>query len=54
MTSVVVAEQATATARAIISIRESHRRLIQELGPAATGLRLLDVVFEHPIANAPG
>ena len=47
-----VAEQATATARAIIALRESHRRLVQENGRAATGLRLLDVMFEHPIANA--
>ena len=47
-----VAEQATSTARAIIEMREAHRRVIQESGgPATTGLRLLDVMFEHPIAN---
>jgi len=48
-----VAEQATSTARAIITLREAHRRVIQESGGlATTGLRLLDVMFEHPIANA--
>lgn len=47
-----VAEEATRTARQIIVLRESHRRLVQEMGISGNGLRLLDVMFEHPIANA--
>lgn len=47
-----VAEEATGTARQIIALREAHRRLVQDNGIAGNGLRLLDVMFEHPIANA--
>lgn len=47
-----VSQAATATARSILDLRESHRQLIgQTLGAGAYGLRLLDVLFEKPIVN---
>ena len=46
------AEEATATARAIVTLREQHRTLIQERGLGANGLRLLDVLFQQPLLNA--
>jgi Fic family protein len=45
-----VAEEATDTARSILSLREAHRELIQDtLG--VNGLRLLDLLFERPLVN---
>jgi Fic family protein len=47
-----VSQAATATARAILDLRESHRQLIgQTLGASAYGLRLLDLLFERPLVN---
>lgn len=43
------AEEAAVTARAILDLREQHRRLIQERVPGAHGLRLLDLLFERPL-----
>jgi Fic family protein len=43
------AEEAAATARAILDLRERHRQLIQERLPGANGLRLLDLLFERPL-----
>lgn len=45
-----VAHQATDTARAIISLRDEHQRLVGEKvrGPY-TGLRLLDILYYQPI-----
>ena len=45
-----VAEEATATARAIIALREAHRALVQDSGRNAP--RLLDLLFQSPIVNA--
>jgi Fic family protein len=45
------AEEATATARAIVQIREEHRGLIQERGRAVRDLRLLDLLFQRPLVN---
>jgi len=45
------AEEAVVTARAIIALRERHRTVAQEkLG--VNGLRLLDLLFLHPLLNA--
>lgn len=47
-----VSQAATTTARSILNLREEHRQLIgQKLGSSAYGLRLLDLLFEHPIVN---
>ncbi len=45
------AEEATATSRAIVELREKHRALVQERGLGANGLRLLDLLFFQPIIN---
>ncbi len=45
------AEEATATARAIVQLRETHRRLIQEQGLGVHGPRLLDLLFHFPVVN---
>jgi Fic family protein len=45
------AEEATATARAILELREAHRRLIQEKTSGVNGLRLLDLLFERPLVH---
>jgi Fic family protein len=45
------AEAATATARAIVALRERHRALVQERGAGLSGLRLLDALFERPLVN---
>jgi Fic family protein len=45
------AEEATATARAILDLREEHRRLIQEKTSGVNGLRLLDLLFERPLVH---
>jgi Fic family protein len=48
-----VSEQATETARLILSLREEHRRAITDhLGRAAgNGHRVLEHLFEHPIVS---
>jgi len=47
-----VSETATATARAILDLREAHRKTIgQRLRGNAHGLLLLDYLFEHPVLN---
>jgi Fic family protein len=45
------AEEATATARAILALREEHRRRIQEQTAGVNGLRLLDLLFERPLVH---
>jgi Fic family protein len=46
-----VAQEATATARKIVRMREEHRQTIQNVLPrkAARGLTLLEALFERPI-----
>ena len=44
------AEEAAATALAIVALRERHRALIQEEA-GINGLRLLDVLFRRPLVN---
>ena len=43
------AEEATTTAGAIITLRETHTRDAQRLG--ANGLRLLDILYSQPLIN---
>jgi Fic family protein len=45
------AEEATATARAILSLREEHRRVVQEHTRGVNSLRLLDFLFERPLVH---
>jgi Fic family protein len=45
------AEEATATAEAIVRLREEHRALLQEEGLGLNGLRLLDLLFRRPLVN---
>jgi cell filamentation protein, protein adenylyltransferase len=45
------AEEAAATARAILDLREEHRRAIQEETTGVNGLRLLDLLFERPLVH---
>lgn len=48
-----VAEEATATARAIVAMRERHRNIIAQALPhgAGRGLLLLDLLYERPITT---
>ncbi len=47
-----VSQAATATARAILNLREQHRQMIgQKMGSSASGLRLLDHLFENPLIS---
>ncbi len=48
-----VSRSATETARAIMTLRESHRQLIGDklAGRTALGLRLLDYLFEQPLVS---
>jgi len=46
------AEEATATARSIVHLREVHRSLIQEARVGTNGLRLHDLLFQQPLVNA--
>ena len=45
------AEEATSTARAILDLREEHRRAIQGQTTGVNGLRLLDLLFERPLVH---
>jgi cell filamentation protein, protein adenylyltransferase len=45
-----VADEATSTARSILSLREANRELIQD-HVGVNGLRLLDLLFERPLVN---
>ena len=45
------AEEATATARAILDLREEHRHRVQERTAGVNGLRLLDLLFERPLVH---
>lgn len=45
------AEEATATAEAIVRLREEHRALLQDEGLGLNGLRLLDLLFQRPLVN---
>lgn len=48
-----VAQEAAATARAIVALRERHRALIMQALPrgASRGLHLLEHLYEHPITT---
>jgi Fic family protein len=47
-----VAQQAASTARAILDLREAHRRLIASKGGgSAAGMLLLDYLFEQPLTT---
>lgn len=50
---IVVADQATETARRVLSLREDHRRrMTDKLGrAAANGHRVLEYLYEHPIVS---
>ena len=45
------AEEATATARAILTLREQHRALIRQHQPSLYSEQLLDLLFERPLIN---
>jgi len=45
------AEEASATARDIVNLRERHSALVQERGLQLNGVRLLDLLFERPLVN---
>jgi Fic family protein len=45
------AEEATLKARAIVSLRESQRALVQEHGLPTSALRLLDLLYERPLVH---
>ena len=45
------AEEATNTARSIITLRDDHRNLAQEAGLGINGLRLVEFLFERPLVN---
>jgi Fic family protein len=45
------AEEATETARAVVSLRDAHRELILEHNLGARELRLLDLLFQRPLIN---
>jgi Fic family protein len=45
------ADEATDTARAIVSLRENHRALIQERDLGSNGARLLDLLFRQPLLH---
>jgi Fic family protein len=45
------AEEATATARAILELREEHRHRIQEQTAGVNSLRLLDLLFARPLVH---
>src|SRR5579884_2324096 len=46
------AEEATEIARAIVRMREEHRALLQGGGLGMYELRLLDLLYRHPLVNA--
>ncbi|MGH7127404.1 MAG: Fic family protein, partial [Planctomycetaceae bacterium] len=46
-----VSQGATETARAILELREAHRRSISARPGSANGLRLLDYLFQQPILS---
>lgn len=49
-----VATEACGTARAILSLRENHRKLLSGQGKASGNLlRALDVIFEQPVVSGP-
>jgi Fic family protein len=45
------AEEATATAREILDLREKHRRLVQEKASGVNSLRLYDLLFQRPLVH---
>jgi Fic family protein len=45
------AEEATVTVRAILNLREDHRRVVQEHTGGVNGLRLLDLLYERPLVH---
>jgi Fic family protein len=44
-------QQAAATAREIVALRESHRRLVQSAQLGVKGLELVDLLLEQPAVN---
>jgi Fic family protein len=45
------AEEATATAEAIVNLQEEHRTVVQDEGLGLNGLTLLDLLFQRPLVN---
>jgi len=45
------AEEATSTARSIVSLREDHRARIEAQGLGVNGLRFLDLLFDRPLVD---
>lgn len=45
------AEEATVTARAILNLREEHRRVVRDRIGGVNGVRLLDLLFERPLVH---
>jgi Fic family protein len=46
------ADEATDTARRIVALRETHRTMLQERDVGMNALRLLDLLYQHPLINA--
>jgi Fic family protein len=44
-------EDATATARAILALRDRHRQLLQDKNVGTSGLRLLEALYMRPMVN---
>ena len=45
------AQEATATAEAIVHLQAEHRALLQDEGLGLNGLKLLDLLFQRPLVN---
>ncbi len=45
------ADEATATARAVVGLRDEHRERVPDFGFGLNGLRLIDLLFERPLVN---
>lgn len=46
-----VSKSATDTARAILAMREAHRKAVTDSTTGKHGLALLELLFEHPVVN---
>jgi Fic family protein len=42
---------ATATARAILALRDQHRALVQQAGLGLNGLKLIETLYENPLVH---
>lgn len=45
------AQEATSTAEAIVRLQDEHRALLQDQGLGINGIRMLDLLFQHPLFN---